>query len=50
MPIYLKKKAQIRALLFNKVFIKILAEYSNYSNIFLAKNILKFLKYIKINN
>ena len=27
-----------------------MVEYSNYSNIFLAENIAKFLEYIKINN
>ena len=53
MPVYFKKqaqiKAQIEALLLNKAFIKILAEYSNYSNIFLEKNIAKLLKNSRIN-
>ena len=38
MPVYSKKQAQVGALLFNKVFTEFSAEYSNYSNIFLAKN------------
>ena len=50
MFIYLKKHTQIKALLFNKTFIKILAEYFNYSNIFSIENITKLPKYIKINN
>ena len=59
-PIYLEKqfqiksktkdKVQIRALLFNKVFIKILIKYFKYSNIFSAKNIAKLLEHIEINN
>ena len=45
MPVYSKKraqiqdKAQVKALLFNKALIEVLAEYSNYSNIFLTENI-----------
>ena len=50
MPIYLEKKAQIKDLLFDKLFIKIFTKYSNYCNNFLAKNRIKFLKHIKINN
>ena len=41
MPIYLKKQAQIGALLFDEVFIKVSVKYFNYSNVFLAKNILE---------
>ena len=37
-------------LLFDKVLTIVLAKYSNYKNIFLAKNVIKFPKYIKINN
>lgn len=44
------KKAQIRALLFDKAPIAVLAEYSNYTNIFLAKNIVGLLKYNGIND
>ena len=38
------------ALLFDKAFIFVLAEYFDYSNIFLTKNIAKLPKYIGINN
>ena len=34
MVMYLDKKAQNKILLFNKVFIVILAKYFNYNNIF----------------
>ena len=37
-------------LLFNIIFTIILIEYFNYNNVFLAKNIIKSLKYIKIND
>ena len=50
MPIYSEKQAHTRALLFDKAFIKILVEYFNCSNVFLAKNIIELLKYTKINN
>ena len=43
-----KNKTQIKALLFDNTFIIILVEYSNYGNVFLAKNIAKLLKLIKI--
>lgn len=44
------KNAQIKALIFNKVFINVLAEYYNYSKDFLVKYITKLLEYISINN
>ena len=54
MIIYSIKKVQIKTyievLLFNKVIIIILAKHFNYNNIFLAKNIIEFLKYTKIND
>ena len=40
----------IGALLFDKAFIEVLAEYFDYNNIFLAKNAAKLLRYILINN
>ena len=49
MPIYFKKQAQIeiktyiKALLFNKTLIIILAKYFNYNNVFLIENIIEFL-------
>ena len=49
MLVHFKKQAQIRVLLFNKASIKILAEYSNYSDIFSIKNITKLLENIGIN-
>ena len=39
----------MRILLFNKVFIEILAEYFKYSNVFLVKNIAKLLENSGIN-
>ena len=56
MPIYSKKQTQIKAesraqvetLLFEQTFIKVLAEYSDYSNVFLAKNVVEFLENIGI--
>ena len=35
---HFKKQAQVEALLFDKAFIKVLVEYSDYSNVFLAEN------------
>ena len=43
-------KAKVRALLFDKALIAILAKYLNYKNVFSTENAMKFLKYIKINN
>ena len=45
-----QNKTQIRALIFHKTFNIILIKYSNYKNIFLAKNTAKLLKYTKIND
>ena len=39
MPVYSKKQAYVRALIFDKAFTKIPTEYSNYNNIFLAENV-----------
>ena len=50
MLIYLEKKAQIGAILFNKAFTKVLIKYCNYNNIFLVKNIAKLLKHIRTND
>lgn len=46
---HLKKQAQIKVLLFDKIFIEPLTEYSNYSNIFLVKNKVELLENSKIN-
>ena len=37
MPVHSKKQAQVGALLFNKALIEVLAEYSDYNNIFSAE-------------
>ena len=46
---HFKKQAQVEALLFDKALIKVPAEYSNYSNVFLAKNAIELPKNIRIN-
>ena len=56
MLVYSKKQVQIetkikiRALLFNKTLIIILTEYCNFSDIFLAKYLMKLLDHTKIND
>ena len=57
MPVYFKKQAQIKAqsraqfkaLLFNKVFTEVSAEYSDYNNVFSIENIVKLLENTRIN-
>ena len=49
MPVHSKRQAQIGALLFDKALIEVLAEYSDYSNIFSAENTVKLLENTKIN-
>ena len=44
MLVHSKKQAQVRVLLFDKVLTEVLAEYSNYSNLFLAENVVELLK------
>ena len=46
---HFKKQAQIRALLFDKTLIKVLAKYSNYSNVFLVEYAAELLKNTRIN-
>ena len=56
--IYFKKQIQIKvqsgaqvgALLFDKTFAEILAEYSDYSNVFLVENIVEILENTEIND
>ena len=56
-PVYSKRKAQIRAqsraqvgaLIFDKAFTKVPAEYPNYSDVFLAKNVAEFPENTGIN-
>ena len=50
MPEYFKRQAQVEALPFDKAPIEVLAEYSDYSNVFLVENTVKLLKYIGIND
>ena len=56
MPVHLERQAQIeaktqvRALLFDKAFTVILAEYSDDSNVFSAENATELLEYIRLNN
>ena len=47
---HLEKKAQVGVLIFNKVFVVVLAEYFNYSKVFSVKNTAKLSKYFKMNN
>ena len=44
-----KKQAQVEALLFDKALTKVLAKYSNYSNVFSVKYAAKLLENTKIN-
>ena len=41
---HLEKQAQVGALLFDKAPIEVLAEYSNYSDVFSAKNVAELSK------
>ena len=49
MPMHSEKQVQVEALLFDKAFIKILIKYSNYSNVFLVKNIVELSENTGIN-
>ena len=53
MPVYFKRqaqiKAQVRALIFNKTLTEVLADYSNYSNVFLAEYAAELSENIRIN-
>ena len=49
MSVHSEKKAQVRDLLFNKARISIPVEYSDYSDIFLAKNVAELLENTGIN-
>ena len=46
---YFKKQAQVGALLFDKPPIEIPTKYSNYNNVFLAKNIVKLSENTRMN-
>ena len=45
-----QNRDQVRILLFDEVLMAVLAEYSDYNNIFLAENVAKLSEYIKIND
>ena len=49
MPMYSEKQAQIRALLFDKAFTEVPAEYSDYSNVFSVENAVELLENNGIN-
>ena len=49
MPVYSKKQAQVKALLFKKAPTEVPAEYSDYSNVFLAKYTVELLENTGIN-
>ena len=49
MLMHSKKQAQAGALLFEEASIKVLAEYSNYSNVFSVENTVEFLENTEIN-
>ena len=48
-PVYFKKQIQVGDVFFDKAFIKIPVEYSNYSNVFSMENAVKLFKNTKIN-
>ena len=48
MPVHSKKQAQVEALLFDKALIKVLAEYSNYNDVFSIENIVELSKNTRI--
>ena len=50
MLVHFKRQAQVRALIFNEAPIKILAEYSDYNNVFLVENAAELLKHTGIND
>ena len=49
-PVLIRVKTLVETLLFDKILIVILIKYFNYINIFLEKNTIELLKYIKKNN
>ena len=49
MPVHLKTQAQVGALLFDEAYTKVLADYSDYNNVFLAENAAELLENTGIN-
>ena len=49
MPVHFKKQSQVRALLFDEAPTKVLAEYSDYNNVFLAINATELSENTEIN-
>ena len=50
MLMHSKKQAQVRILIFDEASTAVLAEYSDYSNIFSLKYMVEHLEYTKIND
>ena len=48
-PVYFKKQAQVRALIFDEAPIEVSAEYSDYNNVFSTKNMAKIPENTRIN-
>ena len=48
-PMHFKKQVQVKALLFDEAFTEILAEYSDYSNVFSVENAAELLKNTEMN-
>ena len=49
MVVHSKNQAQVRTLLFDKAFIKVPVEYSDYNNVFSAENVAELPKNTKMN-
>ena len=49
MPMHLEKQTKVRALLFDKAPTEVPAKYSNYNNVFLAKNAAELSENIGMN-
>ena len=49
MPVHSKKKSQVGAIKFNKAPAEVLAEYSDYNNIFLVEKAAELLENTRIN-
>ena len=49
MSVHSEKQAQVKSLLFNKAFTKVLVEFFNYSNVFSVKNTVKLSENTRMN-
>ena len=50
MLVYSKRQAQVGVLLFDKALIKVLAEYSDYKNVFSAENTTELSEHTRMND